>query len=374
LKGDEADKRYMRAALSLALKGAGRTSPNPLVGALLVRGSRIIAAGYHRRAGGDHAEIAALKRAGKKARGATLYLNLEPCSHYGRTPPCTQSLIQAGIKAVVAGMADPNPLVAGRGIRELRKAGIQVRTGVLEEESRRLNEAFAKYITRRIPFVTLKLAASLDGKIAAATGHSRWITGAAARRRVHAMRHRVDAVMVGLGTVIADNPQLTCRIPGGRNPIRIVLDSSLRIPLAARVLRERGKTIVVAGPRVPPKKLRAVERLGAEVWRLPLRDGRVPLLPLLREMGKREMTSVMIEGGAATAAFALGEKVVDKLCFFYAPKIIGADGLAMIGPLGVKKMMQSKPIKNLELEKVGEDFLVTGYLSESQKVKVKRKK
>jgi diaminohydroxyphosphoribosylaminopyrimidine deaminase/5-amino-6-(5-phosphoribosylamino)uracil reductase len=352
----------MRMALDLALQGAGRTSPNPLVGAVLVRGGKVVATGYHHRAGGDHAEVVALKSAGRRARGATLYLNLEPCSHYGRTPPCTLSVIQAGVKAVVAGMADPNPLVSGQGIRELRRAGIQVRLGVLQEESRRLNEAFTKYITRGIPFVILKIAASLDGKIAAATGHSRWITGPKARRRVHEMRSCVDALLVGVGTIVADNPQLTCRIPGGRNPIRVVLDSTLRMPLSSRVLHERGETIVVAGPRVPIKKARAIEKLGAEVWRMPLRAGAVPFASILRAMGKREMVSVMIEGGAATAGRALGEKVVDKLCFFYAPKIIGGDGLDMIAPLGVKKMIQSKQLKDLAVEKVGEDLLVTGYL------------
>lgn len=359
---DEADKRYMRMALDLALQGAGRTSPNPLVGAVLVRGGKVVATGYHRRAGGDHAEVVALKSAGRKARGAALYINLEPCSHYGRTPPCTLSVIQAGVKTVVAGMADPNPLVSGQGIRALRRAGIQVRLGVLQEESRRLNEAFTKYITRRIPFVILKIAASLDGKIAAATGHSRWVTGPEARRRVHEMRSCVDAVLVGVGTIVADNPQLTCRIPGGRNPIRVVLDSTLRMPLSSRVLHERGETIVVAGPRAPIKKARAIEKLGAEVWRMPLRDGAVPFASVLRAMGKRAMVSVMIEGGAATAGRALGEKVVDKVCFFYAPKIIGGDGLDMIAPLGVKKMIQSKQLKNLAVEKVGADLLVTGYL------------
>jgi len=359
---DEIDTRYMRMALDLALQGAGRTSPNPLVGAILVRGGKIVSTGYHRRAGGDHAEIVALKRAGKKARGATLYINLEPCSHYGRTPPCTLSVIQAGVKTVVAGMADPNPLVSGLGIRALRKAGIHVRLGVLEEESRRLNEAFTKYITRRVPFVILKLAASLDGKIAAATGHSRWITGPESRRRVHEMRNQVAAVVVGVGTIVADNPQLTCRIPGGRNPIRIVLDSALRVPLSSRVLHERGKTIVVAGTRALVKKVRAIERLGAEVWRLPLRAGGVPFASVLKEMGKREMVSVMVEGGAVTAGRALSEKVVDKVCFFYAPKIIGGDGLDMIAPIGVRKMSHSRQINRIEVARVGKDFLVTGYL------------
>ncbi|HEY2989724.1 MAG TPA: bifunctional diaminohydroxyphosphoribosylaminopyrimidine deaminase/5-amino-6-(5-phosphoribosylamino)uracil reductase RibD [Candidatus Binatia bacterium] len=358
----EADERYMRLALGLARKGAGRTSPNPMVGAVLVRGRRIVGTGYHQRAGGDHGEIVALKRAGARARGATLYINLEPCSHHGRTPPCAPAVIRAGVKRVVAGMADPNPLVAGRGFRKLRQAGIQVRAGVLEKESRRLNEAFSKYIIRRTPFVILKLAASLDGKIATSTGHSRWITGAEARRCVHEMRNRVDAIMVGVGTVLADEPQLTCRIPGGRNPYRIVLDSGLRIPLTARVLRERGKTIIVSGSRVSSRKVQAIQKLGAEVWRFPLRGGAVPLASVLKKMGQREMTSLMIEGGATIATAALKEKVVDRVCFFYAPKIIGGDGLDMIAPLGIKKTAGSVQIRDLAVQKIGDDLLVTGYL------------
>src|SRR5262249_1719664 len=237
---DEADIRYMRSALRLAEKAAGRTSPKPMVGAVLVRGGKVVATGYHRRAGGDHAEIDALKRAGRRARGATLYLNLEPCGHYGRTPPCVDALIAAKIKRVVAGMADPNPLVSGRGFRRLRQARIQVRSGVLEAECRRLNESFIKYITRGLPFVLLKSAAPRDGKTAPAPGSSRWVTGRGGRRRVHELRNVVDAVIVGVGTVIADDPQLTCRIPGGRNPVRVVLDPRLRMPPTARMLSEPG--------------------------------------------------------------------------------------------------------------------------------------
>jgi diaminohydroxyphosphoribosylaminopyrimidine deaminase/5-amino-6-(5-phosphoribosylamino)uracil reductase len=359
---DEIDTRYMRMALGLALKGAGRTSPNPMVGAVLVRGRSVVATGYHLRAGGAHAEIVALKRAGARARGAILYLNLEPCNHFGRTPPCADAVIRAGVKRVVVGLADPNPVVSGRGIRKLRQAGIQVEVGLLREECRRLNEAFCKYITRRLPFVILKLAASLDGKIATSTGDSRWITGKPARRHVHDLRNQVDAVLVGAGTVIADDPQLTCRIPGGRNPLRVVVDGRLSIPATARLLREPGKTIVVTGPRAPLRKVRAIERSGAEVWRFPLRGGAVPFASLLRELGKRGIVSVMIEGGAVTAARALREKVVDKFCFLYAPKIIGADGLDMIAALGVRKMGHSRQINRIEVARVGKDFLVTGYL------------
>ena len=268
MEGSSEDRRYLRIACRLALKAAGRTSPNPMVGAVLVRNGRVVGSGFHKAAGGDHAEIAALKRAGARAQGATLYINLEPCSHFGRTPPCSRALIRAGIKEVVAGMRDPNPRVSGSGFRQLRRAGIRVRVGILEQESRRLNEAFCKFITRQRPFVVLKLAATLDGKIAAASGDARWISDADSRNRVHRLRNRLDAVLVGAGTAVTDDPHLTCRIPSGRNPWRVVLDARLRLPLSARVLhlRDRGKTIIVTSTRAPQNKIRAIQMLGAQVW------------------------------------------------------------------------------------------------------------
>jgi diaminohydroxyphosphoribosylaminopyrimidine deaminase/5-amino-6-(5-phosphoribosylamino)uracil reductase len=351
-------------ALRLARKAEGRTSPNPVVGAVLVRDGKIVGAGYHQFAGGDHAEIAALKRAGRKARGATLYITLEPCSHYGRTPPCTHALIDAGIKEVVAGTRDPNPLVAGRGVRQLRRAGINVRVGLLEAECRALIEPFSKYITRRLPFVTLKLAATLDGKIATVSGDARWISNVESRQWVHRLRNQVDAVLVGVETVRADDPQLTCRIPGGRNPWRVVLDSRLRIPISARVLRQRGpgKTIVAATGGVSAAKASAIEALGAQVWRLPMRHHRVSWLPLLKKLASSGIVSVMIEGGASIAASALKEKIVDKIVFFYAPKILGGDGRVMVDALGIRRMRQSIPVKELQVRKSGGDLIVSGYL------------
>lgn len=361
--GEAADERYMRLALRLAQKGEGRTSPNPMVGAVLVRAGEIVATGYHRRAGADHAEIVALKRAGERARGATLYLNLEPCDHFGRTPPCTAALIEAGVRRVVAGMLDPNPLVSGRGVRRLRRAGIRVDVGLLESECRRLNEAFAKFVTRGTPFVILKLAASLDGRIATRTGHSRWITGEAARRYVHRMRNCVDAVVVGLETVKADDPELTCRMRGGRDPWRIVLDRRLRIPLTAKLIRENrsGKTVIAAG-KAPPARRALLERLGVQVWELPERGGRISLGALLRRLAKLGCLSVMVEGGAATAASFLEEKRVDKVCFFYAPKLIGGDGKEMLGPLGVEFVERARALHGLEARLLGDDLLVSAYL------------
>jgi diaminohydroxyphosphoribosylaminopyrimidine deaminase / 5-amino-6-(5-phosphoribosylamino)uracil reductase len=358
------EESYLRRALRLARQAEGRTSPNPIVGAVLVRDGRIVGAGYHRFAGGDHAEIAALKRAGSKARGATLYITLEPCSHYGRTPPCTQALIDAGIKEVVAGTRDPNPLVAGRGVRQLRRAGIKVRVGLLEAECRALIEPFSKYITRRLPFVTLKLAATLDGKIATVSGDARWISNVESRQWVHRLRNQVDAVLVGVETVRADDPQLTCRIPGGRNPWRVVLDSRLRIPISARILRQRGpgKTIVATTDGVSAAKASAIEALGAEVWRLPMRHHRVSWLPLLKKLASSGLVNVMIEGGASIAASALKEKIVDKIVFVYAPKILGGDGRVMFDALGIRRMRQSIPVKRLQVRKSGGDLIVSGYL------------
>jgi diaminohydroxyphosphoribosylaminopyrimidine deaminase/5-amino-6-(5-phosphoribosylamino)uracil reductase len=358
------DRRYLRLACRLALKGAGRTSPNPIVGAVLVRNGRVVGSGFHQLAGGDHAEIVALKRAGAKAKGATLYINLEPCSHFGRTPPCSDALIRAGVKEVVAGMRDPDPRVSGKGFRALRRAGIRVRVGVLEPECRRLNEAFCKFITRRQPFVILKLAATLDGKIATVTGDARWISDADSRQAVHRLRNQVDAVLVGAGTALMDDPQLTCRIPGGRNPWRIVLDGRLRLPVSAKVLRrpDPDKTIIATGTRVAQKRLRAIESAGTQVWKFSLREGNVPWIPLLKKLAQREIVSVMIEGGATTAASALKHRIVDKILFYYAPKIFGGDGRAMIDSLSISRVEQSLRIRQLQFQKSGTDLFVSGYL------------
>ena len=364
LRWSDSDKRFLKLACRLAVKAAGRTSPNPMVGAVLARGKRIISTGFHSFAGGDHAEIVALKRAGAAAKGATLYINLEPCSHQGRTPPCTDALIRAGVKEVVAGMKDPNPRVAGRGFERLRRAGIRVRAGLFENECRALNEVFVKYITRRLPFVTLKLAASLDGKIAAAGGDARWISGADSRALVHRLRNQVDAVLVGAGTALKDDPQLTCRMRQGRNPWRIVLDSQLRLRPSARLLRQRDpeKTIVVVGPRASAARARALAARGAQVWRLPLRGGGISWPALLKKLVDSGIVSIMIEGGATVAASALKAGVVDKVLFFYAPKILGGEGRVMIEKLGVRRIDGALRLRRMTVRKSGGDLLVSGYL------------
>jgi diaminohydroxyphosphoribosylaminopyrimidine deaminase/5-amino-6-(5-phosphoribosylamino)uracil reductase len=354
----------MRLALRLARRGAGRTSPNPMVGAVLVRGGKIVGRGYHRFAGGDHAEIAALKQAGVKARGATLYITLEPCCHQGRTPPCARALIRAGIKEVVAGARDPNPKVAGRGLRQLRRAGVGVRVGLLEAQCHELIEAFTKFITKGLPFVILKLAATLDGKIATAAGDARWISSAQSRDSVHRLRNEVDALLVGSATVRADDPQLTCRIAGGRNPCRVVLASGLRLPLSAQIFHQADpeNTIVATGVNAPKRQVRAIEALGARVWRLALSRGRIAWRPLLRKMAGLGIVTVIIEGGAAVAASALRAKAVDKIVFFYAPKILGGDGRAMIAPLGLRRVSQAISLKRMDVGLTGGDVVVVGYL------------
>jgi diaminohydroxyphosphoribosylaminopyrimidine deaminase/5-amino-6-(5-phosphoribosylamino)uracil reductase len=335
-----------------------------MVGAVLVSGTEVIATGYHRFAGGDHAEIVALKRAGAKAKGATLYINLEPCSHFGRTPPCTGALIRAGIKEVVAGMRDPNPLVAGRGFRQLRRGGIRVRVGIMEDECRTLNEAFIKYITRQLPFVTLKLAATLDGKIAAVTGDARWISDSVSRKLVHQLRDQTDAVLVGAETVLKDDPQLTCRIAGGRNPWRVILDGRLRIPLSAQLLRhsDARKTIVVTGRSAPARKVRALEAMGIQVWRFPLHEGEILWSAFLRRLAASGIVSLLVEGGAKVAASAIKARAVDKVLFFYAPKILGGDGRVMINPLNIRRATRALRVRRLAVHKSGGDLLVSGYL------------
>lgn len=361
------DRQYMQMALDLAARGKGRTSPNPMVGAVIVKGDNVIASGYHRKAGTAHAEAAALKKAGNRAKGATLYINLEPCCHTEkRTPPCTRALIKAGIKEVVTAMIDPNPQVSGRGLKELRKGGIKTRTGVMQEAARQLNEVFIKYITRKQPFVILKIAQSIDGKIATAGGESKWITGAEARARVHKLRNEVDALLVGIGTVKADNPSLDCRLRGGRDPYRIIVDSSLQIPLSARVLKYNDeKTIIAATKKADKNKLESLARKGIKVLIVREKAGKVDLNCLMTELGKLDITSVMIEGGSSIAASAIAGRIVDKVMFFTAPKIIGGlDAIPSIGGNSPALLKNAVKLKDLQVTKLGEDILVEGYIKE----------
>ena len=355
----------MQKTLELAAKGKGKTSPNPMVGALIVKNGKIIAQGYHKKAGRPHAEIVALKKAGTLSRGATLFVNLEPCCHTEkRTPPCTKAIISSGIKKVVAAMFDPNPNVAGMGIRELKKAGIKTEAGLMETEARKLNEAFIKYITRKEPFVFLKIAQTLDGKIATAAGNSKWITGAGSREYVHKLRNDVDALLVGISTVKKDNPSLDCRARGGLNPFRIIVDSSLKIPLNAKLLNHKDKrTIIATTEKAGRKKIIQLTSLGAKVLVIKSRQGKVDLKKLMKELGRLDITSVMIEGGSAINASALSSKIVDKVLVFIAPKIIGGiDSIPSIGGKSPALLKSAYNLKNINTVQIGDDLLIEGYL------------
>ena len=361
------DERYMRLALNLARKGLGTTSPNPMVGAVVVKGRTIVGRGYHHRAGEPHAEILALRQAGTRARGATLYLNLEPCDHFGRTPPCTRAILEAGIRRVVAGMKDPNPLVSGGGIRRLRKAGIRVDVGILEKECRELNAPFCNYITRKRPFVTLKAAASLDGKVATRSGDSRWISSETSRNYVHRLRQAMDAVMVGIGTVLKDDPLLTVRLPGGkktRQPLRVIVDSRLRIPLHSQLVRTAGQypTLVATTQAASLSRKRRLAAANVEVAMI-AKDarGHVSLRGLMKELARRGVVSLLLEGGSTLNASALKEGVVDRLLFFLAPKIIGGQRApGVIGGDGTLRIKNAEPVEILKVERIGPDILIEG--------------
>ena len=360
------DMRYMQRALAIAAAGVGYVSPNPLVGCVIVKDGRIVGEGYHERYGGPHAEANALRDAGAEARGATLYVTLEPCCHTGKTPPCADAVLQAGVQRVVMAAQDPNPKVSGGGLARLRDAGIEVAVGVGEAEARRLNETFWHYMQTQRPFVTLKCAVTLDGKIATRTGASRWITGAAARERGHRLRHAADAILVGSGTALQDDPQLTTRLSdgGGVNPLRIVVDSALRLPLSAQLATARRdcRTLVATGEGAPRDKQRQLENQGVEILRLPsYADGRVNLEALLAELGARGVADLLVEGGATLSAALLQRRLVDKLVVFIAPKIIGGDGINVVAAFGVETMADALQLHGMKSQSVGEDVMLEAY-------------
>ena len=371
------DEQHMRRALDLARAGVGLVSPNPAVGAVLTDAKgREVGTGTHTYDGVKHAEVLALEQAGRAAHGGTLYINLEPCSHQGRTPPCADALIAAGISRVVCSMEDPNPQVAGRGFAKLRAAGVNVEVGLLESEAKKLNESFAKYIRHGKPLVTLKSAMSLDGKIAPAPASAknaqtrdRWITGEAARAHVQTLRHQNDAILVGVGTVIADNPLLTDRsgLPRRRKLLRVILDSSLRIPLESKIIRgaESDVLVICTTPNLPAR--RALEEKGIRVHQVSSgSDGRPEFAAFLQFLGKKEITSLMIEGGSSVNSAALASGEVDKLFLYYAPKILGGNAVPFIAGevTGEATNSASRCLQQLELHRFGDDFAVEGYLSD----------
>lgn len=360
------DERYMGEALQLAQRAIGRTSPNPLVGAVIVRDGHIVGRGWHQKAGTAHAEIHALNEAGLLAAGSTIYVTLEPCSHTGRTGPCTEALIRAGIKKVVVAMTDPNPLVAGTGLELLRKAGIEVVEGVMALQAAQLNESYIKWITTGLPFIAVKAAMTLDGKIATHSGHSRWITGPEARLFVHSLRNQYDAILVGIGTVLADDPELTTRLPeGGRNPVRIVLDSEARTPLTAKVVTDgQAQTIIAVTPRAPAARMEALRKAGAEVLVLPECARRVSLTALCKLLGSRMITSILVEGGSEIHGAMIDARLGDKLYWFVAPKIVGGSSAPNpVGGQGVSTMEAAILIEDQIWQQVGADFLLMGHFS-----------
>jgi len=366
----QSSRFYMKRALSLAARGKGKTSPNPMVGAVIVNQGRVVGEAYHQQAGKPHAEILALHEAGPRARGGVLYVTLEPCCHsHKRTPPCVPLLIQSGLTRICVAMADPNPQVSGQGIHMLKRAGLQVTVGVLEEEAQQLNAVYRHWITTGRPFVIVKGAMTLDGKIATRTGQSKWITGDQARQDVHRVRSQVDAVMVGIGTVLADNPELSARGPkggtgarAGRQPVRVVLDSRLRLPLKAKILQwvHEQPTIVCTTVQASPKKVQMLRERDVQVWVLPQKNGRVSLKASLTQLGTKGMSSLLLEGGSTLNASALHEGLVNQVRLYIAPLLMGGqDAKSLIGGVSPKTLEQAWRLVNPELKKIGQDWLLT---------------
>ena len=360
----DADESHLARALTLAQRGTALAHPNPRVGCVIVKNNRIIAEGFHTYDRLDHAEIVALKKAGKKARGATLYVTLEPCCTTGRTGPCANAIIAAGIKRVVAAMQDPNPAVAGRGFAQLRRAGIEITVGMQESAARELNEDFAKWIRTGLPFVTLKTALTLDGQIAARSGSTTWITSEASREAVQHLRHEADALLTGIGTVLADNPRMTDRTgqPRRKKLLRAVVDSRLRLPLKSNLVKSADGDVAVftTQPLDSPKAL-ALEHAGVAVVRVPAKRGHVDLHAVLRNLGKHQILNVLLEAGAELNGAALEAGIVDKMILFYAPKIMGTGGVPMAS-IPSKWFPQSPALTNITVNRYGPDFCVQGYL------------
>jgi len=358
------DQEYMRLALQLAATAKGRTNPNPLVGAVIVKEGRIIGMGAHLKAGEPHAEVHAFAMAGEAAEGATLYVTLEPCSHHGRTPPCADLVIRSKVKRVVIAMEDPNPLVAGRGTARIREAGIDVEVGLLEAEARRLNERFIHNMLTKRPFVVVKTAMTLDGKIAAHTGDSRWITGSESREMVHRLRDEVDGILVGIGTVLADDPELTTRLPeGGRHPIRVILDSTLRIPDTARVLDTSvAKTWIVTGPEADATRERSLRERGVAVIRVPHKESGLDLDAVLAALHEGGITHLLVEGGAEVNGAFLEAGLINQVMAFVAPKLIGGrTAPTPYGGAGFSKMAEAVQLRDLTVERYGDDVVIIGY-------------
>lgn len=359
------DEFYLARCLQLALKGKGYVSPNPMVGCVIVKDNKIIGEGYHAKYGEEHAEVMAIKNATENVEGATLYVNLEPCVHYGKTPPCVDLIIDSKIKKVVIGTIDPNPLVNGKGIEKLKKAGIEVKVGVLEKESKKINEKFFKYITQKIPFVALKIAQTIDAKIADISGDSKWITCEQSLHFVHQLRSEYDAVLIGSRTAKLDNPNLTVRLVEGRNPYRVILDSTLSLPLELNVFSDKfvNRTIVFTSNRAFKTKKDKVERLnslGIEVIKVKSNRKKLAIEDVLKKLAEKEIASVLVEGGGKIFTELIKRNLVDKVYVFIAPKILGK-GISSIGDIGIKSIKEVITLKEISIQNFGDDVLITGY-------------
>ncbi len=354
----------MELAIELAKRGEGKVNPNPMVGAVIVKDGIIIGEGYHEKYGEGHAEVNAFESLKEDPSGATMYVTLEPCSHYGKTPPCVDKIIQSKIKRVVIGMIDPNPLVAGNGVDKLKRAGIEVKVGVLEDKCKKLNEIFIKYILTKKPYVVLKTAMSLDGKIATRNGESKWISSEKSRLQVHNLRNKFSAIMVGVNTVIKDNPELTCRIKNGNDPIRIIVDSTLRIPINSKVLQNKdNKTIIATTKRASINSMQELLKKNIKVIIIDEKNGQVDLNALIKKLGELGIDSILLEGGSTLNYSALEENIVDKVMIYIAPKIIGGESSKTpVGGRGIDKLKDAFKLKNIAINILDEDILVEGYI------------
>lgn len=357
------DEKYMRLAMQLAGNAIGRTSPNPLVGAVIVKDNRVVGCGWHRKAGTPHAEVHALNQAGELAQGADVYVTLEPCAHYGKTPPCAKALVEAKVKNVYGGLLDVNPKVAGKGFKILEDAGIHVEYGFLQDELRKQNEVFFKWIEHKKPFIVLKVAMTLDGKIATATGQSKWITNETSRAYGYKLRDIYDGIMVGINTVIEDNPMLTARVDGGKNPIRIVVDSSLRIDINANVVQDKSaKTIVATTDKADKDKILKLQAQDVDVIVVDKdKNDKVDIEKLLDILGQQNICSILVEGGATLSGSFVAKKLVDKVYFFIAPKIIGGkEAKTPVSGTGILNLQEALTLKDIKIEKLEEDILIIG--------------
>lgn len=357
------DEKYMRLAMQLAGNAIGRTSPNPLVGAVIVKNNRVVGCGWHRKAGTPHAEVHALNQAGELAQGADVYVTLEPCAHYGKTPPCAKALVEAKVKNVYGGLLDVNPKVAGKGFKILEDAGIHVEYGFLQDELRKQNEVFFKWIEHKKPFVVLKAAMTLDGKIATATGQSKWITNETSRAYGYKLRDIYDGIMVGTNTVIEDNPMLTARVDGGKNPIRIVVDSSLRIDINANVVQDKSaKTIVATTDKADKDKILKLQAQDVDVIVVDKDENdKVDIEKLLDILGQQNICSILVEGGATLSGSFVAKKLVDKVYFFIAPKIVGGkEAKTPVAGTGILNLQEALALKDIQIEKLEEDILIIG--------------